>query len=198
MQNVKYFGIVRNKILRRQKLGEVASRQLTRDVKTDKDKLIESNEKQTSLLNIASPNPLLERTKERNKSLQLFVNKSEKYLRKSDPEKEKYFKIYVDNYSLPESRSFVNKRIEPKEIYSKAIETQIKNKQEAILKEKFLEDKAVSEINQQINISMSKDEAERKRKANSMKSAIYEGNKLLISLKKSKEEVINILRIYFN
>ncbi len=191
---MKYFGLVRNKILRREKLGEFASRQLKRDVKTDKDKLIESNEKKINLLNISSTNHLLERTKERNKSLEIFVNKSVKYLRKYDPEKEKYFKVYVDNYSLPESRSFVNKRIEPKEIYSKAIDEQIKKKQEIAIKEKILEEKAVNEINQQINRSMIKEEAERKRKENSLKSAFYEGNKLLISLKKSKEEVNSYIK----
>ena len=162
---------------------------MKKEIKSDKDKLIESNENKKTLLNVCAPNPTLERTMQRNKSLELFVNRSEKYLKRNDQEKDKYFKLYVDNYKLPENKSFVNKKIESKHVYCKSIEEQIKKKKEASLAQKEKEEKAFTEINEQILKTIKKEENERKVKESNLRSAYSEGNRLLISLKKSREEV---------
>jgi hypothetical protein len=61
----------------------------------DKEKLIKKNEVNEYFFNKPSYNPLLEKTRQRNKSMEAFIQKSEKYTKNADFEKDKYYKIYV-------------------------------------------------------------------------------------------------------
>jgi hypothetical protein len=83
------------KIRSREKLSEVAAQKLQVRYDDDKEKLIKRNENNENFLNKPSYNPLIERTRQRNKSMEIFIQKSEKYTKNHDFEKDKYYKIYV-------------------------------------------------------------------------------------------------------
>ena len=53
------------------------------------------NENNENFFNKPSYNHLLEKTRQRNKSMELFIQRSAKYTNNPDFEKEKYYKIYV-------------------------------------------------------------------------------------------------------
>jgi hypothetical protein len=57
--------------------------------------IIENNENGDNFLNKYNYNAELEREKLRNRSNEIFVQKSQKYISKINFEKDKYFKLYV-------------------------------------------------------------------------------------------------------
>lgn len=83
------------KIRNREQLSNIAAKILNKDSKSDKQKLIESNEKNEYFINKPHINPLLERAKERCRLNDLFVIKNQKFMNNKNDEKEKYFKNYI-------------------------------------------------------------------------------------------------------
>ena len=83
------------KIRSREKLAEVAAQKLNFKYDNDKELLIKKNENNENFFNKPSYNHLLEKTRQRNKSMELFIQRSAKYTNNPDFEKEKYYKIYV-------------------------------------------------------------------------------------------------------
>jgi hypothetical protein len=69
---------------------------MKKEIKTDKIKLIDANEnKEEAFIHKINFNPLLERAKERSKTNEIFVNRSNKYINDTPSRKDIYYNKYV-------------------------------------------------------------------------------------------------------
>jgi hypothetical protein len=96
---------------------------------------------------------------------------------------------FFSNYEIPEEKGFVNRRLEPKSNYMKAIEKQIEEKKTNYESEKYHENKVVTEVNQIVQKQMEDEENFRKMKMLKIKSEFAAGNKILIMKKTAQKEV---------